>query len=99
MINREGTIIKEYNKKVLEATKNLSTKTYQKAMIDAEKAIHPSTEVLKKGAMISSGIGLTLLTVGAISLFSKKEKWALGALVSGTIVIATNFINATVRKK
>lgn len=91
--------MKEYNKKVLEATKNLSNKTYQKAMNDVKKATHPSPQILKKGALISSGIGLTLLTVGFVGLFSKKEKWALGALVSGTIVIATNFVNATATKK
>ena len=86
--------MKQYNKKLLEATKEISNKTYQKAMDDAQKATHPSPRVLKRGAVISSGIGFTLLTVGVIGLFSEKEKWALGSLISGIIVIATNFTNA-----
>ncbi|MBU3091481.1 hypothetical protein KPL35_05280 [Clostridium sp. CF011] len=90
--------MKEYNKKILDDTKKISNKTYQKAMDDAQKATHPSPKVLKKGAQMSSIVGLTLLTAGVAGLFSEKEKWALGSLISGIIVIATNFINTTITK-
>lgn len=87
--------MKTYNKKILEATKNLSNKTYQKAMDNAQKATHPSPQVLKIGAVISLGIGLTLLTTGFVGLVLKKEILAWGLFISGTIVIMINFTNAT----
>lgn len=86
--------MKIYNKKVLEATKNLSKKTYQKAMNDAQKSTHPSQKVLKRGAVISSVIGLTLLIAGLVGLVITKETVALGLLITGIIIILINYLNA-----
>lgn len=87
--------MKTYNKKLLEATKKLSNKTYQKAINDAQKATHPSPKVLKIGAMISSVIGLSLLIAGVVGLFIGKETLAMGILITGIIIIFTNYINMT----
>lgn len=87
--------MKTYNKELLEATKLMSGRTYQRAMSDAYKATHPTLEVLRGGAMISSCIGLSLMAAGFAGLALKKWTPAFGALISGAVVAVVNLSNAT----
>lgn len=85
--------MKTYNKKLRESTKKLSKKTYQNAMDFAHKSTNPSPQVLKFGAIISSGIGLLFLIVSIVCLILQKEMIALGIFITGTIIILVNYKN------
>lgn len=85
--------MKTYNKKILETTKNIKDKSYRKAMEHAKNATNPSPKVLRIGAMISGGIGLVFLIAGFIGILLKRELWGWCSLISGIIIVVTNFIN------
>ncbi|MGZ9584416.1 hypothetical protein [Paenibacillus marinisediminis] len=87
------------NKKLIEASKRISDKSYKLAMKQAYQATHPSQERLHKGALISGGVGIILIIAGGVSLLFSTEGWVWGLICSGLILIMINAINMILNKK
>ena len=89
----EGESMNMRNKRLLESTKRLSDSTYKRAMNQAYQAAHPSRKAAYRGAIISGGIGLLLLTVGGVVLGLGQTGWGLSLLGPGIVVAGINVWN------
>lgn len=87
--------MKKYNENLLGATKKLSQETLDKSAQTVNKLTHPPNKVLRIGSTVGKGIGVGLVTVGAIATIGGSI-WGVGSCLAGILTIASNIIK---RKK
>ncbi len=84
--------MKNYNEKLIEATRKVSQETLHKSMDTVYKLTHPSKKVSRIGSTIGKRVGIGLILAGTAGALLG-HMWGVGTCIAGVTTVVSNAIN------